>query len=129
MLAYIIAGREIRCSTVHGKCLLLYYCTNVNRGGSFFKSVLDICAETHLAESTVHRLNSGMKELGILSWVSGDWRKGLSNTYTLDLSKMQAMSEQTQKGRDAAKEKSRQKAAERARRYRANHSPSPSQTA
>jgi hypothetical protein len=121
MLAFIVAGREIRCKTVHGKCLILYYCSNVNREGSFFKSTLDICAQTTIAESTVREINAKLREMGMLSWVKGSNLKHHANTYTLNLTKMQAMAESTKQSRDDAKEKSRQQAAARARRYREKH--------
>ena len=124
MLAYIIAGREIRCKTVHGKCLLQYYCSNVNAHGSFFKSTLDICAETTLAESTVREMNSKLKQMGILSWVKGSNLNHRANVYTLNLEKMQEMAEVTTQKRDDSKDRIKQQWAERARRYREKHRPS-----
>ena len=116
MLAYIVAGREIRFKTVHGKCLMLYYCSNVNKEGKFFKSMLDICAETTLSEKTVRRLNSAMKSMGVLSWTEGT--NGKANDYQLNLSKMEHFVAITAKDRIATKDKQRHQWAERSRRYR-----------
>jgi hypothetical protein len=129
MLAYIVAGREIRCKTVHGKCLLLYYCANAGKDGSFFKSTLDICAETTLAESTVRRVNAGLKVMGLLTWVEGSNLTHRANAYTLNLSKMQVMAASTKQGRDSSKDIIKKQWAARARRYREKHPPSRSPTA
>lgn len=119
MLAYIVAGREIRCSSVHVKCLLQYYCSNVNVDGSFFKSTLDIYADTKLSESFIHRTNAKWKDIGLLSWVEGDWRKRLANRYTLNLAILRTLATDCEKHRDKAKLSFNQKAAERACKYRA----------
>lgn len=121
MLAYIIAGREIRCSTPHVKCLLLYYCSNVGRDGTFFKSLLDISFETGLADSFIRKTNEEWRKKGVLTWVEGDWRKKTANTYTLKLDLLKKIAENSKKQRDDVKEAARQKAADRARRYRESH--------
>jgi len=124
MLAYIIAGREIRCKNAHTKCLLLYYCCNVGKTGSFFKSMLDIHTETGLAESTIRELNGRFKQMGFLSWVAGSNLQKRANTYTLDLDKMQSLAEATLTFHNANKNRIRQQWAERARRYRRKRSAS-----
>jgi len=121
MLAYIIAGREIRCGTVHAKCLLQYYCSNVNKDGKFFKSMLDICAETKLSRAFVAYTNDDWKKKGVLSWAEGDWRKKTANTYTLNLAILRKIASDSQKACAESKERERQQAAERARTYRERH--------
>jgi hypothetical protein len=118
MLAYIVAGREIRCSTAHAKCLLLYYCANVGKDGTFFKSLLDISFETRLSDSFIRRTNDEWRKKKLISWVEGDWHKGLANTYTLNLPLMQKMAEHSKKQRDDVQEIAREKTAERVRRFR-----------
>lgn len=115
-LDYIRAGREIRCKTVHGKCLLQYYCSNVTTGGKFFKSMLDICAETTICERTVRRLNNNLKGMGVLTWIEG--RPGKANEYTLHIGKMREYVEQTANSREASRDRQRHQWAERSRRYR-----------
>ncbi len=118
MLAYIVAGREIRCSNPHVKCLLQYYCSNVNKEGTFFKSMLDICAETRLCEKFVRNTNNEWREKKILDWIEGDWRKRTANTYTLNLDLLKRLAAKSEKSCDDVKERERQLAADRARRYR-----------
>jgi hypothetical protein len=125
MLAYIIAGREIRCSTVHGKCLLQYYCSNVNRGGSFFKSTVDISSETKLSERFIRKVNATWKQNGFVTWVRGSNLTGDANRYTLNLEKLQAAAAQSEDPRDKARILSNLKTAERMRRYRAKQQSRP----
>jgi hypothetical protein len=123
-LAYIVAGRDFRCKTVQGKCLLQYYCSNVSKDGTFFKSMLDICADTSIAESTVREFNGKLKGMGVLSWIEGSNLTKRANTYTLHLTRMKALVEAGKKLRESAKQKAREQSAERSRRYREKHSAS-----
>ena len=121
MLAYIIAAREIRTTDVNRKVLLLYYASNVNSHGSFFKSLLDISLDTGLSESTVQRINKDWQDKGILSWEKGSVTRSLANTYRLDLSKLQKAVESTRRNFEGAEQRRRRKAADRAKRYRERH--------
>ena len=121
MLAYIVAAREIRTTDVRRKLLLLYYASNVGSHGSFFKSLLDISLDTGLSESTVQRINKDWQGKGILSWDKGSVARSLANTYRLDLSKLQKAVESTRRDFESAAQRSRRKAADRAKRYRERH--------
>jgi hypothetical protein len=121
MLAYIIAAREIRTTDVNRKVLLLYYASNVNTHGSFFKSLLDISLDTGLSESTVQRINKDWQGQGLLSWEKGSVTRSLANTYRLDLSKLQKAVESTRRNFEGAEQRRRRKAADRAKRYRERH--------
>src|ERR1035438_8783136 len=116
MLAYIIAAREIRTTEVSRKLLLLYYASNVGRQGSFFKSLLDISLDTGLSESTVQRINKDWQGKGLLAWEKGSVTRSLANTYRLDLSKLQKAVESSRKAFEGAEQRSRRKAADRAKK-------------
>jgi len=92
-LAYCVAGRAVPAASAQAKCLMLYYCTNVNEHGTFFRSMFDICYDTRLSERTVRKLNAAWKAKGLLSWVKGSNLKKKANTYTLDLAKLQSFVE------------------------------------
>ncbi len=92
-LAYCVAGRAVPAASVQAKCLILYYCTNVNEHGTFFRSMFDICYDTRLSERTVRKLNTAWRAKGLLSWVEGSNLKKKANTYTLDLAKLQSFAE------------------------------------
>lgn len=117
-LQYIIAGRDARVSSMTGKCLLLYYCSNVSNKGTFFKSFLDICTDTKISESTVRRFNNRMRDMGVLSWVEGNSLTHKANEYTMHLPKMQEYVVNSRAAHDADKVKAREKSAERSRLYR-----------
>jgi len=104
-LAYAIAGRSVPAKTVHAKCLMLYYCANVDAHGSFFRSMFDICYDTRLSESTVRRLNKEWKSIGLLSWVEGSNLTEKANVYTLDLEKLQAFAATRKPERERIKKK------------------------
>jgi AraC-like DNA-binding protein len=124
MLAYIIAAREIRTRDVRRKVLLLYYASNVSSHGSFFKSLLDISLDTGLSESTVQRINKDWQDNGLLSWEKGSVTRSLANIYRLDLGKLQQAVKSTRKNFEGAEQRSRRKAADRAKRYRERHAKS-----
>jgi len=119
MLAYIIAGRNLRPSSPYAKCLLQYYCSNVNTKGSFFKSTFDTAYETGLSERFIYKTNAKWKELGILSWEPGNSFQKKANAYTINLEKLLVAVEKSIRDHDKSVTTKRQKWAERARRYRA----------
>jgi AraC-like DNA-binding protein len=121
MLAYIIAARSVRTRDVKRKVLLLYYACNVGSQGSFFKTLLDISLDTGLSESTVQRINKDWQGKGLLSWEKGSVTRSLANTYRLDLGKLQRAVESSRKDFESAEQRSRRKAADRAKRYRDRH--------
>jgi hypothetical protein len=118
MLAYIICAREMKCGSVHSKCLLLYYAANCDRHGSFFKSMVDICAETGLSESFVRKTNAYWEKVGIMSSTEGNWAKHLANRYHLHLTKLRGVCAANKKQVDQAKVAAREKSAQRSQRYR-----------
>lgn len=107
------------CTNVSSKCLLLYYCSNADNDGCFFKSTLEICLETGLAASTVYGLNAKWQTWGLLKIVKHDWRSGDANDYTIDLKTLEECSDRTQSLKADKIAASKQRAAERAKRYRA----------
>jgi hypothetical protein len=119
MLAYIVAARNLRTASVEAKCLLQYYCSNVNEHGTFFKSVLDTHFDTALSERFIHKSNAKWKDMGLLSWTQGNSFKHKANVYTIDIAKLKTVSENSIKQHDAEKNKVRQQWAERQRRHRA----------
>lgn len=124
MLAYIIAAREMKCGSVHSKCLLQYYASNCGKEGSFFKSTVDISAETGLSERFIRKTNAlwESEAVGILSTVQGNWMKHQANTYRLNLSRLQSVSEKNKLQIEDRRTRAKRKAAERAARYRARKS-------
>jgi hypothetical protein len=124
-MAYIVAARQMICKGTicpgsSSKCLLLYYCSNVNKDGKFFKSTLDICLETGLAESTVYTLNALWEKWTMLTVTRNDWRSGKANDYQIHLKVLQQLSENTQVIRKDKTESAKKKAAIRSQRYREN---------
>jgi hypothetical protein len=118
MLAYIVAGRELRPTSPYAKCLLQYYCSNVNKHGSFFKSAFNIQFETGLSERFIRKTNAKWKTGGLLSWVQGSNLTKRANTYTLDLEKLQKFVSQSIETHNAYTLKLRQQSAERSQKYR-----------
>ncbi|MGA9932224.1 MAG: hypothetical protein WBQ13_14860 [Terriglobales bacterium] len=119
MLAYIVAARDLRPPDVRAKCLLQYYCSNVNQHGTFFKSVLDIHMETALSPATIHRINAQWKVIGLLAWVEGNSFQKKANTYTVNLEILRKAAEASIKQYETDKAKVKQQSALRSRRYRA----------
>lgn len=89
-LAYCIAGRSVRAANPQAKCLMLYYCVNVDEHGTFFRSMSDICYDTRLSNRFVRKTNAAWRTAGILSWVEGNDFKHKARTYTLNLEKLKA---------------------------------------
>jgi hypothetical protein len=118
-LAYVVAARNLRPPDVHAKCLLQYYCSNVDDHGTFFKSVLDIHMETALSPAYVHKINAQWKKIGLLSWVEGNSFQKKANTYTLNLEILRKAMENSINKYEADKVKIKQQWAVRSRRYRA----------
>ncbi len=118
-LAYVVAARELRPPDVEAKCLLQYYCSNVNDHGTFFKSVLDIHMETALSPAYIHKVNAQWKAIGLLTWVEGNSYQKKANTYTLHLEILKKAAENSIKRYEADKVKLREQWAARSRRYRA----------
>lgn len=119
MLAYVIAARELRASTVHRKCLIQYYASNTRADGSFFKSISEICAETGLCKTFVYAANTEWEKNGFLQWSRGNGIEGKANLYQLCLKKLQSAAEKSRKHVDAAKSDLRKKSRERQAKYRA----------
>jgi hypothetical protein len=90
----------------------------VNKEGSFFKSTLDICAETRLSERFIRKTNAGLKQNGFLTWVKGNNLTGDANRYTINLEKLQAAAARSKEPRDRIKLLANLKTAERMRKYR-----------
>jgi hypothetical protein len=118
-MAYVVAAREIKCSSASKKCLLQYYASNVNKDGSFFRSMLDICAETSLAESFVRKTNTEWEAKKILKCIEGNWRDGKANVYILSLPVLQQIARSSRSIIDKAKDVMRDKATKRMQKYRA----------
>jgi hypothetical protein len=119
-LAYVVTARNIRPTDVEAKCLLQYYCSNVDEHGTFFKSVLDIHMETALSPAYIHKTNAKWKTLGLLSWVEGNSFQKKANTYTLSLEILRKVMENSIKKYEADRVKIKTQWAARSRRYRAN---------
>jgi hypothetical protein len=119
MLAYIAAARELRCSSVHAKCLLQYYASNVNQHGKFFKSTADISAETRLSESFIRKTNAVWEHIKLIAVVAHPRSDGKANDYSLDLKRLRIAVENAKEDKAATKERARLITAERVRRHRA----------
>jgi hypothetical protein len=124
MLAYIVAAREMKCGSVHSKCLLLYYASNCGKDGSFFKSTVDIAAETGLSERFIRKTNAIWEStaVGILSSIQGSSVKHQANTYQLNLPKLRSICDKNKTAIEDRRTREKRKAAERAARYRAKKS-------
>jgi hypothetical protein len=118
LVAYLRAARAIRCRTVNAKCLLLYYAVQVDENGHFFKSTLDIAAETGLEESYINRTNADWQEKGILTWTKGNSLTHKANEYTLNLAKLRELMVSSREAVEKAKQTARDKAAARSKKYR-----------
>jgi hypothetical protein len=117
-LAYVIAARELRATNAHRKCLIQYYASNAGNNGTFYKSMLDICAETCLSERFVQTANAAWKDAGVLSWTQGSNLSGKANTYQLQLKKLQDAARTSRKNVDAAKDAKRLRDRDRQARHR-----------
>jgi len=115
-LAYVVAAREVRSSNTLRKCLLLYYASNVNNTGSFYKSFLTASLETCIPVSTIQRLNDEWQTAGILTWASGTADK--PNTYQLHLPKLREYVESSKTGFERRQKVKLEKAAARSKAYR-----------
>lgn len=121
----VIAARQMICkgqicTNVSSKCLLLYYCCNADNNGEFFKSTLEICLETGLAASTVYALNAQWESWGLLKITKHDWRSGDANDYKINLKVLEEASDRTLVLKAEKITIAKQKAADRARKYRVN---------
>jgi hypothetical protein len=128
MLAYIVAAREMRCASPHSKCLLQYYASNVDRQGKFFKSLLDICAETGLSQSFVRKTNAYWKKINLLSWEEGSWTNGKANVYRLSLPHLKAYLQNRRPEIETTKLHMRQQSAVRVKRWRSKKAGEPAET-
>jgi hypothetical protein len=122
-MAGIVAARQMICkgnicNNVGSKCLLLYYCCNANRFGKFYKSTLDICLETGLAESTIRELNEKWQTWKLLTVTSHDWRSGKANDYEIHLPVLLEVSKRTQELREPRTQTAKLKAAARSKKHR-----------
>lgn len=118
-MAYVVAAREL-CGPAHKKLLILYYATNVNKDGAFFKSYTDITRETGLSERTVRRINTEWKKKGLIQYTTAKYGSGKANAYQINLGlleRVSATSRQETTVVDAATRASI-KHAERQKRYR-----------
>lgn len=115
-LAYVIAAREVRASNVIRKCLMLYYASNTNEHGAFFKPLLHISIDTGISESTIQRLNAEWEKLGILTWKSGDASK--ANQYQLHLPVLRKFVESSKVAFDQKHKLRLERDAARAKKYR-----------
>ncbi len=128
MLAYVVAAREVRCSSVHAKCLLQYYASNTNKHGKFFKSTHDICAETMLSESFVRKTNAVWEAMKLLTITEHKRSTGLANDYAFDLRRLKLAADQSTPAKEEAKDRAKRMAAERQRRHRDKQNVTPSQS-
>lgn len=118
MLAYIITARELISASVSAKCLLLYYASNVNKQGRFFKSVLDIRIDTGLSEKTIRTLNEKWRSLGILTVTEHSYESRKANDYELHLPRLKEILSTQQEQKKQKKDKMRLANAKRAQKWR-----------
>jgi hypothetical protein len=118
-LAYVIAAREMKCSSPHEKCLLLYFACNCNDKGKFFKSQSETVLETGLSERFIRKTIKDWENLRWLRYRPGDLF-GAATEYTLDLKMLQKLAGQSREYNQEAKYLKRQEAAARIRKWRAN---------
>lgn len=104
-MALWVAAKAIRCKTLQGKLLLLYYCGNADRTGHFFKSYVDAVIETGISERTIRRYNKEWEAHGFMRTVEPAKFSGKSADYYLSIPEMQkwASTSPVDKLKDAAR--------------------------
>ena len=89
-MALLVAAKAIRCKTLQGKLLLLYYCGNADSTGYFYKSYVDAVIETGISERTIRRYNEEWEKHGFMRTVEPAKFSGKSTDYYLSIPKIQA---------------------------------------
>lgn len=119
-LAYVRAARELLCTSVSRKCLILYYATNCDEHGKFFKSTLDISIETGVSEKFIRECNKDWQKYGLITVTEHPWHSGKANDYQIHLGKLQSLVKDRVEKKNKAKLIAKKKAVERTLRWRAN---------
>jgi hypothetical protein len=84
-MGFCVAAKQIQCSSVEKKCLLLYYAIRSDENGRFFDSNFTISAETGVSDSTITRSNQAWHKLGLLTVTAPPKDSNHSNDYQLNL--------------------------------------------
>ena len=76
------------------KLLLFYFATRSSpkKGWTCYPPVVRIATDTGLSPATIKRVCLGLKEDGLLEWITG--RRGKANTYTLNVRRLRELVEQ-----------------------------------
>jgi len=118
MLAYIVAARELFCTSVSSKCLIQYYCSNVDEHGRFFKSTLDISIDTGVSAYTIRTANKNWSKFGLLTIIEHPWWSGKANDYKVHLGKLQELVQKRLENKEKKKQTLKKGGAERTERWK-----------